>query len=154
MFKSLKSKILVGLSVIVLSFGSYTYFADWKEYETTIKVTSGERVCEKGASDCEFRIYTANNMTYTNNDNLWKFKWRSADLQGYLLEGGCFDITYTGFRSGMFSLYPNIITAEKCVTDLPEVSEGKEPRQSTNHHPNSVEELDDHSTDKSPRSFV
>lgn len=76
----------------------------------TFKVEDKERVCSGGENpSCKYLVYT-DAGTFKNTDALLQLKFNSADLQGALKVGKVYQAKIYGWRSGFFSMFPNIVS--------------------------------------------
>jgi hypothetical protein len=99
--------------LIVVAIGVEIY-AHTQTKTVTFRVQDKERVnkCDSdGKCDSYYLIFT-NKGTYKNADSLWFFKFRSSDLYGNLQRGHTYTCKTYGFRIGLTSSYPNIISCE------------------------------------------
>jgi len=104
------SVIAVGLLVAwiwTVNFGSQrteTCTVSGKDWAT--KVTSGN-------SSSEYRVQTEECGVLRISDNPLRLQFNSADRYAEIDEGVAYNFTLIGFRIGFFSMFPNIIAAEK-----------------------------------------
>ena len=66
-----------------------------------------------------YLVYT-NKGTFRNTDSIHYLKFTSADLQGFLAEKGSYRLTVYGFRIPIFSMYKNVVKAERSEPGFPE----------------------------------
>jgi hypothetical protein len=65
---------------------------------------------EEGGS--KYLVFTDDGV-FENTDSLYYFKYNSSDVQGQLMQGGKFEVTYYGYRVPFMSMYPNITSATR-----------------------------------------
>ena len=59
------------------------------------------------------RVYTKNCGTLAVDDTNWRFNRHSADTYGMLVSGQTYRLQVVGARVGLFSWFPNPLTAER-----------------------------------------
>lgn len=64
-----------------------------------------------GNCSSDYLIYT-NKGVYKDTDSFWFLKFRSSDLYGNLHRGKTYTCKVYGFRVGLTSTYPNIISCK------------------------------------------
>lgn len=86
--------------------------------ETTIHVVSKERLLEvssndgKSSSSYKNFVYT-DDEAYVVDDSFWNWHFRAGTVYAKIPNGpSTCKVTLSGFRSGFFSMYQNIIAAE------------------------------------------
>lgn len=99
------------LALIVL--GGFAYVGSIQD--RTITVTGTERVCTGGSegTTCKYMVFTAAEGTFENTDELFFFKFNSADYHGALSQLGTFNVRTVGWRVAFLSMTPNIIDYER-----------------------------------------
>jgi Protein of unknown function (DUF1523) len=113
----MKKPVVILIAVIALiAFGfvaSWTspYWTHGSKVVTVTGVTT-KRAMVKGQTKDIYIVFT-DDETYENIDSPAYLKFNSSDLQGKLIMTGKFKIEYYGFRVPIFSMYKNIIKAEK-----------------------------------------
>ena len=104
-------KTLITL-IIILAIGSVSFkMISYFHTETfTAKVTSKERITKKSDDNIEsfYLVYT-DRGTLKLEDDVLRGNWESSDVYGKLKNDSSYTFTTTGFRFGLFSMYPNII---------------------------------------------
>lgn len=106
--------ILIGVAVVGAAIGIVSLGKSHSESHTAVcTVTTKDTITkvENGNSKTEKRVGTEECGVFTVNDNFFKGKNRSADLYYSLKEGHKYSLTYNGWRSGLFSSFPNITEA-------------------------------------------
>lgn len=90
--------------IVIICIAVFGYF----KYGTirTVNVT----VADLDSKDGVFLIFT-DQGTYKNVDSWWHFKTKSSDLQGKAAPGQHTMKIY-GFRNGLLSSYPNVISID------------------------------------------
>jgi hypothetical protein len=98
--------------IIILVIGSVSFkMISYFHTETFIsKVTSKERITKKSGDNIEsfYLVYT-DKGTLKLEDDVLRGNWESSDVYGKLKNDSSYTFTTTGFRFGLFSMYPNII---------------------------------------------
>jgi hypothetical protein len=98
--------------IIILVIGSVSFkIISYFHTETfTTKVTSKERITKKSGDNIEsfYLVYT-DKGTLKLEDDVLRGNWESSDVYGKLKNDSSYTFTTTGFRFGLFSMYPNII---------------------------------------------
>jgi hypothetical protein len=98
--------------IIILVIGSVSFkIISYFHTETfTTKVTSKERITKKSGDNIEsfYLVYT-DKGTLKLEDDVLRGNWESSDVYGKLKNDSSYAFTTTGFRFGLFSMYPNII---------------------------------------------
>jgi hypothetical protein len=76
---------------------------------TACVVESKDRASkEKGGSD--MRLYTSCGV-FSVSDSFWQGQWNSADIYAKIQPGHTYDFKAVGFRNGLFSAFPNVLSA-------------------------------------------
>ena len=113
----MKSPIRIGLALVLLvvvvfvAIWTNPYWTHGSKIVTVTRVTT-KRVVEKGQPKDIYLVFTTDE-TYKNVDSPAYLKFNSSDVQGKLIQTGCFKIEYYGFRVPITSTYKNITKAEK-----------------------------------------
>jgi hypothetical protein len=98
--------------IIILVIGSVSFkIISYFHTETfTTKVTSKERITKKSGDNIEsfYLVYT-DKGTLKLEDDVLRGNWESSDVYGKLKNDSSYTFTTTGYRFGLFSMYPNII---------------------------------------------
>jgi hypothetical protein len=55
----------------------------------------------------KYIVFTSDGV-FENTDSWYYLKFNSSDIQGQLMQGGTFNVSYYGWRVPFFSQYPNI----------------------------------------------
>lgn len=97
--------ILVLLAVIGL--GAFPSF--YNERTLTCTVTEKDRGYNQDSGSSEYRVYTEECGTFSNEDSLLRGKFNSGDVQGQLEEGETYELTVVGPRIPFLSAFPNIL---------------------------------------------
>lgn len=63
-------------------------------------------------SHSDTRIYTTDCGVLTARDDILRWHWTSADVYGSI-EPGRYRMHTVGWRFGLFSMFPNVLTAER-----------------------------------------
>jgi hypothetical protein len=103
--------LLVGGGITAVSYE----VAHHDQHVAACTVTSKDRSA-KSDSDSRYRIYTNECGVLADEDSLWFGKTHSADLYGQLVPGHTYQLEVAGYRSGLASIFPNII---RIVTEVP-----------------------------------
>lgn len=105
MFKKFFILIVVFvIAAIVFHFKDYM-----NKKEITTQVIDKERVQKD--DDSYYLIFTEAG-TYRVEDQIWIGKFNSSDLYGKIKRGKCYTFKVGGFRVGLFSMYPNVMSYE------------------------------------------
>lgn len=64
-----------------------------------------------GGTLSKYMIYAKSGEVFVNKNSLWYRKWRSDELQGKIKIGKTYRIKTCGFRSPVFGLHKNILSA-------------------------------------------
>lgn len=104
---------LVAVSII------FSYFYSFGTVRTiTIQVTEKERIVEASGSgenqsiSSKYLVFTKDHDVLENTDSLLWLKWNSSSVQGQLHEGETYTVKVYGWRIGLLSMYPNIVSIE------------------------------------------
>lgn len=77
-------------------------------------VTEKERVCSRSGenqTECKYMVWTDAGV-FENRDDIRFWKFNSATVQGQLHVGGRYRLKVVGWRSGLMSWFPNIISVQ------------------------------------------
>jgi len=112
MLKSLSIKSLATLIFVVTALLSVAEISlpYWTHSTETVTVT-GTVVKQYGSEGQSKYLVFTNSGVFENTDTFAYLKFNSSDIQGQLMQGGTFDISYYGFRIPFLSHYPNITSA-------------------------------------------
>lgn len=107
--------VVIGLVVtIIVGAIGFGFYRSWGTHRTeTVTVNKSERITSTcGESVCsKYLVYTAQGV-YENTDDLLNWKFNSSDLYNQLQEGNAYSCDVVGWRNGLFSWYPNLISCE------------------------------------------
>jgi len=106
---------IVPLFVIALLFGIAGVFTWYGKKETfTAKVKGKERIVESqnNTLNSYYLIYTSNGV-FKLEDDLFYGNFRSSDTYGNLDKDSTYTFTTVGYRVGVLSMYPNIVSVTK-----------------------------------------
>jgi hypothetical protein len=102
--------IIVTLSVtLILSLFLMFTPGFYKEHQVTGIVLDKERVMKDSSS---YYLIYLDDETLTIQDSWVKGQFRSSDIYGHIEQGKEYKFTVYGWRSGIFSMYRNIIKVE------------------------------------------
>ena len=106
---AIASVLAIVLGVIAVRTHPY-----WTHGEKVVRVTgvTTKSLMDQGKQRDVYLVFTTDE-TYKNVDSPAYFKFNSSDIQGKLIQTGCFKIDYYGFRIPIFSKYRNITKAVK-----------------------------------------
>ncbi len=79
----------------------------------TTTVVDKERVCDRnsdGDRSCKYLVFT-DNGTFEITDGFDAMRWNSSDFYGSIRRCHEYDLQVRGVRSGIMSMYPNIVKA-------------------------------------------
>jgi hypothetical protein len=99
--------------VIVAVLGGVWYTLGTKD-TVTFTVEDKERITEstgEGGTSSKYLIFT-DKETFENTDTMLHGKFNSSDVYGRLKEGKTYTCEVYGIRSGLFSMYRNIVSCE------------------------------------------
>jgi hypothetical protein len=109
----MKTTVFASIILIVLLILVYpvTYYSQWDIHQAT--VTGKERITKlsKDYDSSYYLVYT-DKGTLKIKDSLVLFRFNSSDLYGSIHTDSTYTFRTVGFRSGLFSEYPNIITTK------------------------------------------
>jgi hypothetical protein len=110
--------VLACIAALVLGVVAVRTHPYWTHGEKVVHVTgvATKNMMDHGKMRDVYLVFTTDE-TYKNVDSPSYFKFNSSDLQGKLIQTGCFKIDYYGFRIPFMSKYRNITKAVK--TDCP-----------------------------------
>ena len=100
--------LLIAVVIIVVSFASVLHETEYTNLTVKDKSYSGKN----DGYIVWFEDENGTQYEFENEDSLFKWKWDSSKIQGQLEEGATYNITTTGWRAPIFSLYPNIVEYE------------------------------------------
>lgn len=80
-----------------------------QERECTVTDKESVTVRSSDGNKNQYRVYTEECGTLTIEDTLVGFRYDSADVYGDLQPGETYTFKTGGFRSGPFSMFPNIL---------------------------------------------
>lgn len=87
----------------------------YNSYKTEHTITT--TICSKESVNIdnghEYRVYTVDGTFAVKDHVVNGLRTRSADTYGRLQSNTTYEITYYGWRNGVFSLFPNILEATK-----------------------------------------
>lgn len=98
--------------------GGSVYYQTATPETVRAMVTDKERQVKSdgdGGTTSKYIVFTDKEV-FENTDSVIRGKWRSSDLQGKLHAGCTYDFNVYGFRSGVFSMYRNIVDAQHVPT--------------------------------------
>jgi hypothetical protein len=104
----LKVKVLIAAAVLAV--GAYLT-APWLTHQTK-EVRVIDSVVKNSMNDSKYLVFTDQGV-FQNTDTWYYFKFDSSDIQGKIMQGGKFKLSYYGFRVPFFSMYPNLVSAER-----------------------------------------
>jgi hypothetical protein len=102
-----KSDYAIVYGAILIALLGVAYLTtNWWTHDTERVTVTGTIVKTYGHHQ-KYLVFTSAGV-FENTDTWSYLKFDSSDLQGELMQGGTFDISYYGFRVPFFSKYPNI----------------------------------------------
>ena len=66
----------------------------------------------------EFIVVDVNDRHYNMNNSVWFWKWNSLEDWHKIESNDCLMIHYYGWRYPLLGLFPNIVGAQKMITDI------------------------------------
>jgi hypothetical protein len=102
--------IIITAVVLVIAIFTFNIVSYFHTETFTTKVTSKERITKKSGDNIEsfYLVYT-DIGTLKLEDDVLRGNWESSDVYGKLKNDSSYTFTTTGYRFGLFSMYPNII---------------------------------------------
>ncbi len=106
---------VVAFFALLLLVGGYNAAGAFaNEHDEICTVTSMDRGADsKGNSN--YRVYTQECGVLANQDSWLRGKVDSADVWGRIHQGQQYKFRVVGFRFGLFSTFPNILSAEAVI---------------------------------------
>lgn len=104
------------IAALVLS-GCSTMNQQWRECTVTGKESVSTTNASSDMRTHEYRVYTEECGTLKVADTLSYGRWDSSELYSQLKEGETYNILTGGYRNGFFSIFPNVLEAEKAETN-------------------------------------
>lgn len=98
-----------GVFVLLLVFFGGIFPSFYHEHTATCTVTGKDRGYNHETKSSEYRVYTKECGTLSNEDSLFRGKFSSGDVQGQLEEGKSYELTVVGPRIPFLSTFPNIL---------------------------------------------
>ena len=103
-------KLIAVLLSLALLCGSSAIMS-FNDTEYTVTVTDKERVNKSNSS--YYLVFTEDAdgevRVFMNDDNVFRKKFNSSDVQGELKIGSTYELTVVGYRVPFLSMYQNII---------------------------------------------
>lgn len=109
-FRTIATFVVAG--IVVGLFVSWIWAVNFGSERSETCTVAEKDWAVKGTSS-EYRVQTEECGVLKISDNPLRLQFNSADRYAELDEGSTYDFTLIGFRIGLFSLFPNIIAAEK-----------------------------------------
>lgn len=107
-----KSEVGIIGAIILIAVLVLGYFTtNWWTHSTEQVTVTGTSVKVYG-HDSKYLVFTSDGV-FENTDTWFYLKFNSSDIQGQLMQGGTFNISYYGFRVPLFSKYPNITYVQR-----------------------------------------
>lgn len=106
-------------TVAVVGIGGSAAYTYGTEGSTQITVTDKERIVETDGetTTSKYLVFGRdahnNTQVFENTDSLLRGKFNSSTIQGQLVQGCTYEVDHFGWRSGFFSMYPNIYDARE-----------------------------------------
>lgn len=109
--------VLTIIAILAIGFALVKTNAYWTHGSKIVRVTgvTTKRYMAKNKAQDVYLVFTTDE-TYKNVDSPAYLKFNSSDIQGKLIQSGCFKIDYYGFRVPVFSMYKNITKADRLAT--------------------------------------
>lgn len=85
----------------------------YKGTESTERIT----VTGKEVKDDVYLVYTDEGETFCISDDLLSLRFDSSDTYGLIESGDVYEVDVIGMRIKLFSVYRNILSAEKVVDE-------------------------------------
>lgn len=103
---------LIVLAVIVIGgFTLSSYIIPASSSNTTACVVTDKDRTTNSEGSSSMRVYTENCGTLEVSSNLFKGVFNSADVYSSIEVGKTYDFEATGFRFGLFSMFPKVTSA-------------------------------------------
>lgn len=113
-------RTLTALAVIVAVAAPLTVMYFNTERHVTATVTDKQPVCDSHQGSCYYLVWTTQG-TFKNTDSAANLKWDSSDLYGQIKIGDTDEFQVRGWRIGVLSKYPNILSLVRVVQHPPTV---------------------------------
>ena len=111
-------KLIVVLLCVALA-SAFSVATSFNDTEYTVTVTDKERVVDGDSS--YYLVFTENEngevLVFENEDNVFRGKFDSSNVQGELKIGSTYDIVVVGYRVPFLSMYQNIIEVRSVEND-------------------------------------
>jgi len=103
--------IIITAVVLVIAIFTFNIVSYFHTETFTSKVTGKERITEQSGKDNikSFYLVYTDRGTLKLEDDVLRGNWESSDVYGKLKDDSSYTFTTTGYRFGLFSMYPNII---------------------------------------------
>lgn len=99
----------VALLVVLGIFFGGIFPSFYNERTLECTVTDKDRGYNQETGSSQYRIYTDECGTLSNEDSMLRGKFNSGDVQGRLKEGQTYELTVVGPRVPFMSVFPNIL---------------------------------------------
>lgn len=99
--------LIGGFAAINVSINNYN------ERTLECTITDKDRGYNAESDSSEYRVYTEQCGTLSNEDSWLRGKFNSGDIQGQLQVGKTYELTIAGPRSGFLSMFPNIYKVQE-----------------------------------------
>lgn len=103
------------LLTFLLVMGLWMGYAYGTARTIVVEVTDKERVVESssdGSTSSYWLVFTRDHDVLRNADSWLYLKFNSSSIYGKLEPGNIYKLRVYGWRIGLFSMYPNIISAK------------------------------------------
>lgn len=98
--------------VAAASFAVSAYLTTPYWTHETKEVSVINTIVKNTQHDSKYLVFTDQGV-FQNTDTWYYFKFDSSDIQGKVMQGGKFKLSYYGFRVPFFSMYPNITNVQR-----------------------------------------
>lgn len=103
--------VLIGALCVGAGLLDFAY-SHYHEHVATCTVTNSDRGYNHESKSSEYRVYTKECGTLSNEDSFIRGKYDSADVQGRLVAQHAYKLRIVGWRIPFWSTFPNILAVE------------------------------------------
>lgn len=104
--------VVVFVAFVLCCCGGDLIKVNYHNHIATCTIVDKDRSGSSNSHSSKYRIYTRQCGVLSNEDQWLLGKTNSADIQGQLTNGHTYRLRITGWRSPLFSTFPNIIAVE------------------------------------------
>lgn len=112
-YELIKALFYLALAAIIIIGGSTWAIIKYNHKEYYTVIVTDKQIKRKSKESDVYMIFTEDKNgsvhVFENVDSLLAFKWNSSDMYGEIKKGHTYEFKTIGYRSGFWSMYPNII---------------------------------------------